>query len=131
MGAGVWFGFPESFATNLTSLADATGFFWARALVAHAFAKLLALDGLHRHVIGLACVTYAGVFTVEGIGLVLRKHWAEWFTVIVTGSFVPLELYELGHRPGWGKVVALVLNVAIAAYLVVRIRRRRIHPWVR
>jgi uncharacterized membrane protein (DUF2068 family) len=129
MAAGVWLGFPQSFSTGLTSLADATGFFWARELVGHGLAKLLALDGHHRHVLGLACLAYAAVFTVEGVGLVLRKPWAEWLTVIVTGSFVPLEVYELVHRPGWGKVVALAVNLAIVVYLVVRIRQRRKRPW--
>lgn len=129
MGAGVWLGFPPSFAKDLTALADATGYFWARELVGQGIAKLLALDSHHRHVLGLACLAYAGVFTVEGVGLVLRKHWAEWLTVIVTGSFVPLEIYELVHRPGWGKVVALAVNLAIVGYLVVRIRQRRKHPW--
>ena len=28
----------------------------------------------------------AGIFLTEGLGLVLRKTWAEYFTIIVTGS---------------------------------------------
>ncbi len=128
IGVGVWMGFPESFAKGLNAAAEATGLFWARHLVARVLAKLLALDAHHRHVIGLACLAYAAVFTVEGIGLVLRKHWAEWLTVIVTGSFVPLEVYEIVHRPGPGKVVALVVNLAIVVYLIVVIRRRK-HSW--
>jgi uncharacterized membrane protein (DUF2068 family) len=50
----------------------------------------------------------------------LRRRWAEWLTVFVTASFIPLELYELSRRFGPGKLVALVLNVAIALYLVWR-----------
>jgi uncharacterized membrane protein (DUF2068 family) len=55
---------------------------------------------------------------------VRRRRWAEWLTVIVTGSFVPLEVYELAHRAGWGKVVALALNLAIVGYLGVQLSRR-------
>ena len=38
---------------------------------------------------------YAGLFLTEGMGLLLRKHWAEYFTIITTGLFIPLEIYEL------------------------------------
>ena len=67
---------------------------------------------------GMAAIAYAAVFGVEGVSLLLRKRWAEWLVVGVTASFVPLEVYEMVHRFGAGKVVALVLNLAIAAYLV-------------
>jgi uncharacterized membrane protein (DUF2068 family) len=125
LGAGTLLGLTHSFATGLEAAADATGLFWARHLVARGVAKLFSLDAHERRVLGVACLAYAGVFTVEGVGLVLRKAWAEWLTVVVTGSFVPLEVYEVAHRPGWGKAVALALNLAIAAYLVACIRRRR------
>ena len=39
-------------------------------------------------------------------------------TVGVTASFIPFEVYEIVEHFGPGKVVALVLNVAIAGYLV-------------
>jgi len=68
--------------------------------------------------LGIAAFAYAAVFMVEGVGLLLRKRWAEWLTVAVTGSFIPVEVYEMVHHFGAGKVIALVLNIAIVAYLV-------------
>jgi uncharacterized membrane protein (DUF2068 family) len=68
--------------------------------------------------IGLVALAYAAIFATEGTGLWLRKHWAEWFTVIATGSLIPLELYETIHKFGWLKLGALVANVAIVIYLV-------------
>lgn len=68
--------------------------------------------------IGLVALGYAVVFGIEGIGLWLGKHWAEWFTVIATGSLVPLELYETVHQFGWIKLAVLVGNVAIVIYLL-------------
>lgn len=68
--------------------------------------------------IGLVALGYAAIFATEGIGLWLRKHWAEWFTVIATGSLVPLELYETVNHFTWLKLGALVANVVIVAYLV-------------
>jgi uncharacterized membrane protein (DUF2068 family) len=68
----------------------------------------------------LAMIGYGTVFLVEGVGLVLRKRWAEWLTVVVTTSFIPIEIYELVKHPGAGKVGALVINIAIVLYLVAR-----------
>lgn len=68
--------------------------------------------------IGSVALAYAAMFATEGIGLWLRKYWAEWFTVIATGSLIPLELYETVHRFGWIKLATLLANIAIVAYLV-------------
>jgi uncharacterized membrane protein (DUF2068 family) len=68
--------------------------------------------------IGLVTLGYAVLFAVEGIGLWLGKYWAEWFTVIATGSLIPLELYETLYHFGWLKFAMLVGNVAIIIYLV-------------
>jgi uncharacterized membrane protein (DUF2068 family) len=75
--------------------------------------------------LGVGSFVYAALFLTEGTGLWLGKRWAEWFTVIITSSLVPLEVYEILRHPSAMKVVVLVLNVAIVVYLVVRIRRER------
>jgi uncharacterized membrane protein (DUF2068 family) len=72
--------------------------------------------------LGLATLAYAAVFAVEGVGLWMRKRWAEWLTTIVTGSLIPLELYETVVRPSIGKATVLVLNVSIVWYLIAQIR---------
>lgn len=68
--------------------------------------------------VGVVTLGYAVLFAIEGIGLWLGKHWAEWFTVIATGSLIPLELYESLYHFGWVKLAMLVGNVAIIVYLV-------------
>lgn len=67
---------------------------------------------------------YAGLFLTEGVGLLLRKHWAEYFTIITTGAFIPLEIYELVRHFTITKVVVTVINVLIVWYLVARVRSR-------
>ena len=54
---------------------------------------------------------YAVLFATEGTGLMLRKRWAEWFTAILTSTGVPIEIYEMLHRPNALKFAALVLNI--------------------
>ena len=72
--------------------------------------------------LGFGSFAYAALFLTEGIGLWLLKRWAEWFTVVITSSLVPFEVYEIHRRPTALKIVALLINVAVVVYLVVRIR---------
>jgi uncharacterized membrane protein (DUF2068 family) len=67
---------------------------------------------------------YASLLLTEGIGLLLRKHWAEYFTVITTGALIPLEVYELVKHLTAPKVAVLAINIAIVWYLIVRLRSR-------
>ncbi|GLQ96926.1 DUF2127 domain-containing protein [Dyella mobilis] len=94
------------------SLADTNGLRWQ-------LVQLLEQMGPGKFAaIGIVALGYAAIFATEGIGLWLRKHWAEWFTVIATGSLVPFEVYEVFHKFNWLKLAALLGNVAIVVYLV-------------
>lgn len=66
---------------------------------------------------------YAFVFLTEGAGLLLRKRWAEYFTIIVTTSFLPLEVYELARHVTVAKFGVILVNIAIVAYLIFNVRR--------
>ena len=113
---------PSDVATSVAS--------WVRPLhldpdnrhlgrVVHA---LLALDEAQLKAAAAGVFVYSGVFLAEGIGLLLRKRWAEYFTAIVTGSLVPLEIYEVVRHPGAVRAAALLANVATVWYLA-----RRLH----
>ncbi len=67
---------------------------------------------------------YAALFLTEGAGLLLRKHWAEYFTIITTSVFIPLEIYELARHFTMVKLAVTVINVLIVWYLVARVRSR-------
>lgn len=77
----------------------------------------------HLQVIGSAALVYATLFVVEGIGLWRGKRWAEYMTVGITASLIPLEIYEVARRLTFIRVGALVANLAIVAYLVYEIRK--------
>lgn len=68
---------------------------------------------------------YAALFFVEGAGLLRGKRWAEYLTIIITISFIPFEIYELVETVSAMKIVALIVNIAIVGYLVVRLRSER------
>ncbi len=75
--------------------------------------------------IGLGSFLYAGLFLTEGTGLWLRKRWGEWLTVIVTGSLIPVEIYEIHLHLSVLKFGVLAVNVAIVGYLIFRIRSQQ------
>jgi len=77
--------------------------------------------------IAFGTFAYAAVFLVEGVGLLLRKTWAEWLTVIVTASFIPFEVVHAVRHTSAGGIAGLVLNIAIVVYLLVRRIRERKH----
>jgi uncharacterized membrane protein (DUF2068 family) len=90
---------------------------WRRALT-------WALDrlGAHPNAVGIAAVLYGLLEGVEGVGLIMRRRWAEYLVVLATSAFLPVEVSEVLHRPTPAKVGALVVNLAIVVYLAWRKR---------
>ena len=83
---------------------------------------------LREHDLALAAgvlLAYAAVFVVEGVALLLRKRWGEYLTVLVTGSFVPFEVYEIARHATALRAAGLALNVVVVAYLAWHLRQRR------
>lgn len=52
----------------------------------------------HLYVVAVAAIIYALLEGTEGIGLAMRRRWAEYLTVIATGVLIPYEVYEVIHR---------------------------------
>ena len=65
---------------------------------------------------------YALLFCIEGVGLFLRKHWAEYFVVIVTGSLLPFEIWAMVSKVEWWKAGLILGNLLILGYLIHRLR---------
>ena len=78
--------------------------------------------------LGFVTLAYAIVFSVEGVGLWMRRRWAEWLTIVITASLIPFELWELALHPSAGKVVVLVINVGIVWYLIRQLRAAALPP---
>ena len=93
--------------------------------VDRALTTLLSLDDRKLKAISAGTFFYAALLLTEGTGLLLRQRWAEYFTVIVTGSFLPLELYEFVRRPSIARFVVIGLNATIVWYLIRQLALRR------
>src|SRR5258705_6076729 len=62
------------------------------------FVKLAQIDDRKLEAISAGSFFYAALLAVEGIGLWMEKRWAEYLTVIMTASLIPLEVYEIVER---------------------------------
>ncbi|OLB30963.1 MAG: DUF2127 domain-containing protein [Acidobacteria bacterium] len=85
--------------------------------------KLSNFDDRRLKALSVGTFIYAGIFLLEGVGLALQKRWAEYFTIFTTSSLLPIEIYELLKRASIGRGLALVVNLAVVAYLIVELRR--------
>ena len=94
-------------------------------LVGFLLDKASLLDDKRLHQISFFLFGYAALGVIEGLGLMLEKVWAEYFTSFITASFLPIEIFELMHRVTWIRIGLLVLNLAVLAYLVSHLIRRR------
>jgi uncharacterized membrane protein (DUF2068 family) len=79
--------------------------------------KVALIDPHRLKQISIAVFAGAGLHAIEGVGLVLRKVWAEYITLILTASFLPWEAIEIIRHSTWIKFVLLLLNLAVVIYL--------------
>ncbi|HEU4635105.1 MAG TPA: DUF2127 domain-containing protein [Edaphobacter sp.] len=87
--------------------------------------KVDLIDAHRLKQISLATFGYSILALTEGIGLVLEKVWAEYLTLSLTISFLPWELFELTRHANWFRLSLLLINLAVLAYLVWLLRKKR------
>ena len=84
----------------------------------HEIDRLLNLRTGTLELVGLGLAAYALLQATEAVGLWMARRWAEYLTFVATGLFVPLEVWELTVSQTPLKVAALLINLAILAYLL-------------
>jgi uncharacterized membrane protein (DUF2068 family) len=112
---------------------QATIIHWARAvrvdpddhILQNILARVARINPNQIKAISLGLFIYAGLFATEGIGLLRKKRWAEYLTVVSTALLLPLEVVEVIRHAHVGRVVVLIANVLIVVYLIVQLRRTR------
>ncbi|WP_269857372.1 DUF2127 domain-containing protein [Streptomyces sp. RPT161] len=68
--------------------------------------------------IGAVLAAYAVLEGVEAVGLWTGRRWAEYLTFVATSVLLVPEVYELTGTVTAGKVITLVINCAVVAYLL-------------
>jgi uncharacterized membrane protein (DUF2068 family) len=108
----------STFDRDLPLLRSA-GFRVDQMTLVHELQKALSANPRTLALVVVALSAYALVEFVEAVGLWLLKRWGEYFAVIATSVFLPLEIYDLAHGVTVTRVATFVVNVAAVAYLVV------------
>lgn len=74
---------------------------------------------------GAIAIAYGALEAVEGYGLLRRRSWGEYLTVVSTALLLIPEVQELLKHPTGLKVAGLALNLLIVIYLIIRLIQRR------
>lgn len=75
--------------------------------------------------IGALAFSYSAVSLAEGIGLYLEKTWGEILTLVITGSFLPWEIFEIFRRLTWLRASLLIINTLVFLYLLKLVMTRK------
>jgi uncharacterized membrane protein (DUF2068 family) len=97
----------------------AAGFKVDQMTIVHELEKALAAKPSTLSLLTLALAGYALIEVVEGVGLWLLKRWGEYFAVVATSVFLPLEIHDLAKGITMTRVVTFTINVAAVVYLLV------------
>ncbi len=87
--------------------------------------KLSNVDEHRLRQLSVGTFFYSALFLLEGTGLALAKRWAEYLTIVTTASLMPVELYEIHVHLSWPRVVVLLVNIVVVAYLILELRRTK------
>ncbi|WP_124393091.1 DUF2127 domain-containing protein [Rhodococcus wratislaviensis] len=68
--------------------------------------------------LALAVLAYAVLQLIEAIGLWLVKRWGEYFAVVATSLFLPLEIFELSEKVTVLRLILLLVNIAAVVWLI-------------
>ena len=99
-------------------LADQIGWNPDNSKIVHFIEKGWTLSPTTLVWIALGLLAYAAIEFIEATGLWLVKRWGEYFAVIATSVFLPLEIYELTEKITVLRLGALLINIAAVIWLL-------------
>ena len=85
--------------------------------------KLTLVEDRHLQILSGITFAYAALQLAEGVGLLMRKLWAEYLTVVATSLLIPVEIYEVIMHFSWWKLMLLIVNAGIVWFLVRALKR--------
>ena len=83
-----------------------------------------AVEPTHMLVVAAALALDGSVLLVEGWALSRGQKWGVWLVVGASGLPVPFEIVALLRHPALGRVLVLLINGAIVAWLTRHVLRR-------
>jgi uncharacterized membrane protein (DUF2068 family) len=116
---------PVASGTRLQRLVDSWHLAAFRQPLQGLAVKLTALSTSQVRLVALAFALYGALYTLQGMGLLFQRPWAEWVAIATGGVLIPFEAYESVRSGHTLPAVALAINVAIVVYLLARRLRAR------
>jgi len=102
----------------LRPLADQIGWDIDRSKIVHLIDQAFSLSTTTLLWVSIGILCYAVLQAIEAVGLWLVKRWGEYFAVVATSIFLPLEIYELTEKITVLRIGALLINVAAVVWLI-------------
>jgi len=99
-------------------LASQIGFNPDNSKIIHHIEQAFALSSSTLTWIAVGLTAYAAIELVEAVGLWLMQRWGEYFAVIATSVFLPLEIYELTEKITALRLIALIINIVAVVWLL-------------
>ena len=93
-------------------------------IAGHALDLLNFGESPHFGRLAVVAFAFAVLFVVEGVGLALARRWAEYLTVVVGISFLPVEVIALSREVTLARGGAFLVNLAVVWYLIGQLRAR-------
>ncbi|MCW2877670.1 MAG: putative rane protein family [Sphaerisporangium sp.] len=102
----------------LQPLADKIGWNLDESGVVHTLRTVIGAETRTLTWIVLGLLVFGALLMTEGTGLWLLKRWGEYFAVVATSLFVPIEVYEIVEKVTWLRIVILLINLAAVLYIL-------------
>ncbi len=85
---------------------------------------LTGIDKKHLRALAAGTFCYTFLHLVEGIGLILERHWAGYLVIGATSSLIPFEIFEIIQKRSLLRLSFLIINVGIVVYLIASLRKQ-------
>ncbi|MGI8428198.1 MAG: DUF2127 domain-containing protein [Solirubrobacteraceae bacterium] len=112
-----------NWSDTISDLARHLGFDPSSNGIQKIIAKIRAISPNKYAVFGVIAIAYGALEGAEAYGLWRRRRWGEYLTVVATSLLFIPEIWEIVKKPSALKAGAIVLNMVIVVYLIVRLRR--------
>ena len=110
-------GYPDSLPADFHKLLQFFHVDPERKFIVEVAKRVAEITQKDLHLVVVFLAVYVGMMLLQAGGLAFRVGWIVWLVIAESTFFVPLELFELMHRPSWVKLGVLAANVLIVWYL--------------
>jgi uncharacterized membrane protein (DUF2068 family) len=99
-------------------IADKIGWNLEQSSIVHTLRTVIEANTKTLLWVAFGLIVYGLLQMVEATGLWLLKRWGEYFAVVATSVFIPIEVFELTEKLTWFRVSALLVNIGAVLYIL-------------